>query len=49
MKREGDTRKCTLDLPCEKKRAEQCILNYVLKTYYAFAYGHTFRNTPDPI
>ena len=49
MRKEGELIKRALDLSCEKKRAEDDIMNHAWKTTHTFAYGHTFRNTPDPI
>ena len=49
MREEGELLICAVDLSCEKKRAEHGYLNGTQQTRHTFAYGHTFRNTPDPI
>ena len=49
MREERELLICAVDLSCEKKRAEHGYLNGTQQTRHTFAYGHTFRNTPDPI
>jgi len=40
---------CSVDVLCEKKLAQDGFLNSTRTTNLTRAYGHTFRNTPDPI
>ena len=49
MKKERECLNCAVELSWGKKRAWNGSLNRTKKTPHTFAYGHTFRNTPDPI
>ena len=49
MRKEEESLNCPLVVSCGKKRAQGEILNGAKKTTHTLAYGHTFRNTPDPI
>ena len=49
MRKKEKLRNCPVVVSCEKKRARIRCSNNAKKTDLTFAYGHTFRNTPDPI
>ena len=49
MKKERGFFNCSVYVLCEKKRAQDSYLDGTRTTSSTCAYGHTFRNTPDPI
>ena len=49
MKKERGFINCSVYVLCEKKRAQDSYSDGTRTTSTTSAYGHTFRNTPDPI